>query len=160
MIKKIIKKLFFLNDKQKVNKPSYQHLIDSNNFKVGENNELSDLNVNIFGLIPNKQNIKIGNNCILHGNIVLYSSDATVTIGDRVFIGPNTTLFCYKDIIIEDDVMISWGCTLIDTNAHSLSSEERINDVIDWKKGWQHKNWEVVASKPIAIKSRCWIGFN
>jgi acetyltransferase-like isoleucine patch superfamily enzyme len=56
--------------------------------------------------------------------------------------------------------MFSWGCTIIDTNAHSLNSGERLNDVIDWKKGWQYKNWSVVESKAILIKEKCWIGFN
>ena len=166
MFKKIINTFFGYIKKQNLDQTipkdfiAYEDLINSNNLKIGNNTDISDLKINIFGKIPNKKNIEIGDDCLLHGSIVIYSSDAKIKIGNRVFIGPNTTIFCYKDINIEDDVMISWGCTLIDTNAHSLSSKERINDVQDWKKGWQHKNWDVVASKNIVIKSNSWIGFN
>jgi acetyltransferase-like isoleucine patch superfamily enzyme len=109
---------------------------------------------------PSQPNVIIGNNCYLQCKIVIHSKNVIVKIGDRVFIGPGTTLFCNESIEIKDDVMISWGCTLIDTNAHSLKSEERKNDVSDWMKGWQFKNWSVVESKPIVIESNAWIGFN
>lgn len=62
--------------------------------------------------------------------------------------------------------MFSWGCTVIDNDAHSLNSFERINDVNDWKRGVDenkvgfYKNWEKVKSAPIKICDKAWIGFN
>ena len=160
MLKKLIRLLVNRTQNSLPVKPVYQSLLDTNNLKLGQNTELNNFELNIFGAIPNKLNVQIGDDCLIQGSIVLYSPDAEVKIGNRVFIGPNTTIFCYKNIIIEDDVMISWGCTLIDTNAHSLSSNKRINDVADWKKGWQYKDWSSVDSKPILIKKQSWIGFN
>lgn len=130
------------------------------NLIVGEGSKIDDLNISILSSTNNYANVEIGKDCYLMGNITLYSEKAKIKIGDRVFIGPGTTLFCYDQIEIEDDVMISWGCTLIDTNAHSLLSEERKSDVTDWIKGPQYKNWSVVQNKKIKINKKSWIGFN
>lgn len=62
--------------------------------------------------------------------------------------------------------MFSWGCTVIDTDAHSLLSEQRTNDVVDWKRGLDehkigcYKDWSNVNHAPIIIKNKAWIGFN
>ena len=62
--------------------------------------------------------------------------------------------------------MISWGCTFIDNNSHSLSWSHRKNDVQDWKKDIEsgktglNKNWSHVDKKPIIVKDKSWIGFN
>jgi acetyltransferase-like isoleucine patch superfamily enzyme len=159
MMVSFLRKLFRFNiAKAAIDK--HQVFIDDLNLSIGKNTDLKGLSIVIFGRVPGILNIKIGDHCNLSGSIVLYNPDAKVIIGDRVFIGHNTTVFCYKEINIESDVMISWGCTLIDTNAHSLKSNERINDVLDWSKGYQYKNWSVVESKPIHVMQRSWIGFN
>ena len=62
--------------------------------------------------------------------------------------------------------MISWGCTIIDTDAHSLNWNHRIKDVLDWKKGLTdgkvgaYKDWSNVTSSNIKIEDKVWIGFN
>ncbi len=94
------------------------------------------------------------------GSISIYSSNAKLTIGERVFIGPQTKIICYEHIHIDDDVMISWDCTIMDTNSHSLISHERLNDVLSWNKGFEYKNWDNIQSKSIYIKKKCWIGLN
>lgn len=137
-----------------------EKFIVNGNLVHGKNCNFSGVNIAIANAIQNKVNITIGDNCMISGKIVLYHPEAAVTIGDGVFIGPDTVLFCYKSITIENDTMISWGCTLIDTNAHSLHAEERKNDVSDWMKGADNKNWSVVDSRPVIIRKQSWIGFN
>jgi acetyltransferase-like isoleucine patch superfamily enzyme len=165
MIKKIYK-LFFKEPKKQnlsqneINQNQHNDLIQKNILKVGEKCTISRMIIEYDSIIENKQNITIGNDCVIMGTIALYGENAKVKIGDRVFIGPNTVLFCREEISIESDVMISWGCTLIDSNAHSLHSSERINDVTDWKRGAGHKNWDVVETKKIVLKTKSWIGFN
>lgn len=159
-----MKKLFRLLKKIKtLGKKSKEKWVDlkkNGNMIIGKDCDLSKTSITTFSTINDYVNIEIGDNCLLMCDIVLHSEKAKVKIGDRVFIGPNTTLFCYDQIEVGNDVMISWGCTLIDTNAHSLNSEERKNDVLDWKKGWQYKNWSMVESKMIKIHKKSWIGFN
>ena len=62
--------------------------------------------------------------------------------------------------------MFSWGCTVIDNNAHSLIWEERKNDVALYKANKKSgaynkgKDWEVVKKQKVIIKDKAWIGFN
>ena len=157
LIKRVLKEIGFANKNVKT---FLDFLIENGNVIVGANSDISKLVVAGYSFTKEFPNVIIGEDCHILGQIELQSNEAQVIIGDRVFIGPDTKLFCRDKIVIQDDILISWGCTLIDTNAHSLSSIERINDVVDWKKGWQYKNWDVVESKTISINSQCWIGFN
>jgi acetyltransferase-like isoleucine patch superfamily enzyme len=135
-------------------------LVLSGNLKFGNNCQLEGLRISVINPMNGHLNISIGNDCYLTCHIILNSPTSQVTIGDGVFIGPDTTLFCYEKIMFDNDIMVSWGCTFIDTNAHSLNSSERESDVRDWIKGPQYKNWSVVKSSPVHIKSKSWIGFN
>ena len=171
LILKVLKKIFHLQINKIVKviednrgnsySVNVKRYIDSGNIRIGNNCRIDgDLIYPAYALKNGYINLEIGDNCHLMGLIDLYSSTAKVTIGSGVFIGPKSILFCRKAITIGNDVMISWGCTLIDTNAHSLNSSERKSDVIDWKKGAEYKNWDVAETKPIHIKDKSWIGFN
>jgi acetyltransferase-like isoleucine patch superfamily enzyme len=155
-IKKIIIQIFPSLRK----KSMFELYTENGNIIIGSNSDTTNLNVFIQDNKQGNCNIRIGDNCILMGSITIYNNKANVVIGDGVFIGPDTKLFCYQGIEIGNDTMISWGCTLIDTNAHSLHSNERINDVSDWKKGPEHKDWSNVKHAPIIIEKKSWIGFN
>lgn len=132
----------------------------SGNIEVAEEADITHANISLIGTKKGHLNLKIGRDSILQCKILIYSADALVEIGERVFIGPDTTIFCNKNIVIQDDVMISWGCTVIDTNAHSLNSKNRLNDVLDWKAGPEKKDWSVVQSRSVVIKNKSWVGFN
>ena len=127
---------------------------------IGNRTDTHALDILINSPVKGHTNVSIGNDSIIHGEIVLYRHDSKVTIGDRVYIGPGTKIYCYDSVEIKDDVMISWGCTLIDTNAHSLNAEERRNDVLMWAKGWQYKDWSNVKYAKILIENNSLIGFN
>lgn len=156
LLKRIFRKIFRPNPA--IGK--HELLIAKGNLVVDKSSRINDANITIFGETPGFSNVIVGKDCFINGNIVIHSPTAKIIIGDRVFIGPDTTLFCRESIKIDDDVMISWGCTIIDTNAHSLLSDERAHDVINWKKGWQYKDWSVVENAPIEIGAKSWIGFN
>ncbi len=76
-------------------------------------------------------------------------------------------MICRNKIVIEDNVFIAWGSTIYDHNSHSLDYRDREEDILqqlrDYRLGQSfiaNKNWEVVDSKPILIKSNAWIGMN
>lgn len=108
---------------------------------------------------------KFGIESVISGHFVLETEEASIHVGDRTFIGGGQFVSA-KKITIGSDVLISWGCTFIDTNAHPLNWEDRQNDVAQWKKGIEdnklgtYKNWAKVISKEIKINDKCWIGFN
>lgn len=138
-----------------------KQMLRSNNLVVGKNSDVSQLKIALTeNLTPDYRNIQIGDDCLLEGTIVLYNRNAKVSIGNRTFIGNNTTLYVFDEVNVGDDVMLSWGITVMDTNAHSLKSDERMKDVADWMKGPAFKNWDVVDHKKIYIKNKAWIGFN
>lgn len=83
--------------------------------------------------------------------------NASIKIGNRTFIG-NSSIVCSDRIEIGDDVLISWGCTIVDHNSHSIYFEERANDVVNWLEG--KKDWSKVKKAPTLIGHKAWIGFN
>jgi acetyltransferase-like isoleucine patch superfamily enzyme len=101
--------------------------------------------------------ISIGKNSIIHCRAAFDSNEGEITIGDRCFIG-SSSLVCHSKIDIGDDVIISWGVTIVDHNSHSLYWEERKDDVFNWARGIKH--WNGVLRKPVRINDKVWIGFN
>lgn len=136
--------------------------IDNIIFDKTSNIENLSLNIRIPST---KKKLTIGKNCIINGNFIFESERGEINIGDRSFIGGGSFI-CIDKIIIGNDVMVSWGCTLIDNDAHSLLSNERIYDVLNWKKGIEenkigfYKEWQNVKHGPILIDDNAWIGFN
>ena len=164
-LKVLIKRLLLRRNNRFVNNKNsiYDKFSDfklNGNLIIHQNTDVDSLNIHFHEREKDFLNIEIGKDCIIQGNIIMYHKNAKVKIGDRVYIGQNTMIFCYDNIEIMNDTMISWGCTIIDTNAHSLKASERINDITDWKKGWQYKDWSNVESNPIKIGKQAWVGFN
>lgn len=130
------------------------------NLIVGHNTIIQNCEVIIARPEYGRANVIIGEDSNVSCRFIILNPKAKVTVGKRVFIGSDTIIFCYQNIQIEDDVMISWGCTITDTNAHSIKASERLNDVLDWNKGEQYKNWSHVKHGRTIIRKLSWIGFN
>jgi len=113
----------------------------------------------------NKKYLSVREGSVVQCKFVFERESGQVSIGTNSFIG-GSTIICIDKIEIGNDVLISWGCTIIDNDAHSLQWELRKNDVSDWKRGIEegyagkYKKWENVKSAPIKIQDRVWIGFN
>ncbi|MGO4770957.1 DapH/DapD/GlmU-related protein [Flavobacterium sp. W22_SRS_FK3] len=122
-------------------------------------------NISVRNPIKNKKYILVGENCHITGNFIFEIQDGKITIGDRTFIGGGTFI-CTEEIEIGNDVMFSWGCTVVDNNSHSNIWSERKNDVLDWKRGLDenkighYKDWTNVKKAKVTIKNKVWIGFN
>lgn len=101
--------------------------------------------------------LEIGDQTLMHGSVITECSDGHVTIGARTFIG-GSKLISANRIIIGDDVLISWGCTIVDHDSHSIYWSKRSSDVLNWAKGI--KNWQHVNRGIIRIHNKAWIGAN
>ena len=99
----------------------------------------------------------IGDTSIMRSNVVFEKAHASLSIGDRCFIGKGLMSIA-ESLVIGDDVMISWGVTITDHNSHSLKFSERQSDVLNWHKGG--KDWSTVKNQNVVIEDRAWIGFN
>ena len=100
--------------------------------------------------------IEIGEDGLIQGHLVAERKESRIRIGDRVAIGGGTTLDCALEITLSDDVILSYGCILADSDNHSLYFSERTEDVLNWKKGFH--DWSRSAMAPIRICRGAWIG--
>jgi len=101
--------------------------------------------------------LTIGNDSLMKGNLVFEKENASLSIGDRCFIGKGLVSIA-ADIEIGDDVMLSWGVTITDHNSHSLKFSGRQFDVLNWHSG--HKDWSMVDIQKVVVEDKAWIGFN
>lgn len=81
--------------------------------------------------------------------------EAQITIGDRSYVG-KSHLVAADRITIGNDVMISWGVTIVDHNSHSLDWEQRARDVAAWNHG--KKDWTGIGIAPVTIEDHVFIG--
>jgi len=165
MFKRVAKKIYHsLSGKQPVPLPRTDN---ARYCQIGANSSFDpERQLALRKPVAGKVFLSIGSDCMLDGKFVFENASGDISIGNRVFIGGGTTFISIRNITVQDDVMFSWGCTVVDNNAHSLVSSERANDVVDWKRGvdegkiGHYKNWDVVNSAPVLIKKKAWIGFN
>jgi acetyltransferase-like isoleucine patch superfamily enzyme len=159
-MKRIIRKLQSMVGGLTPNKNS-----DTRFFKKGENTRLDAFSITVRCDLGEKIFLQIGKNCVINGNFIFENCNGSIVIGDNTFIGGGMFI-AINSIQIGNNVLISWGCTLMDNNAHSLISQERLNDITDWKKGLDnnriglYKDWSKVSSAEIVVKDNAWIGFN
>jgi acetyltransferase-like isoleucine patch superfamily enzyme len=159
IIKQIVKKLFY--------SPEIRNNSPSNEIKGVSVDSSSLYNNAVFEVRCNEKGnfITIGKQCVINGSFVIENKKGSILIGDRTFIGGGMFISINR-IVIGNDVMFSWGCTVMDNDAHSLNWRHRENDVLDWRRGLDeglighYKDWSNVESAPIVINNRAWIGFN
>lgn len=169
LILKILAKI--LNSRLILNNPYvfYNQKNSISNAKVnylqkGEGTRIEGLRLQVRKPV-NESYLTIEDESCIQGNFVIESEKGIIKIGSRTFIGGGTFI-CTKEIEIGNDVMFSWGCTVVDNNSHSVLWAHRRNDVIDWKRGLDenkigaYKDWSNVKEAKVTIKDKAWIGFN
>lgn len=101
--------------------------------------------------------ITIGAQSVIEASFYFDKNNGKITIGNRTFIG-GSKIICAQEIEIGDDVLMSWNCTIVDHDSHSLVFDERKDDVTNWLKGI--KNWDNIAIQKVKINNKVWIGFD
>lgn len=101
--------------------------------------------------------VTIGADCIINSRISFDREGASFTCGDRCYIGASH-MVAADSIRMGDDVVISWGVTIVDHNSHAVDWKDRASDVLDWAGG--RKDWSAVRIAPVTIHDKVWIGFN
>ncbi len=100
--------------------------------------------------------VKIDEQSQIEGALIFDRENASICIGKRAFI--NGSLIASESIDIGDDVLISWGVTIVDHNSHSICFSQRSEDVLNWRM--EKKDWSHVKIAPVKIFDKAWIGFN
>jgi len=142
MLKKIIKVLYVI----------YLKVSSGTNLIIGKNTKLA------FNKFNFKKGctVSIGDNSVMEASAYFDRENSHIIIGNRTFVG-GSKFICAEKIEIGDDVLMSWSCTIVDHDSHSLNFSERKDDVLDWLTG--KKNWDNVTTKPVKIHNKVWIGF-
>lgn len=160
LIKKILRRIFksnYLKNEQKQT--------SDNRIKHDGSSDVKGLKIITRKAVPGKIYMAIGSDSVINGTYVFETANGEITIGNRSFIGGGTFI-CVEKIDIGDDVMFSWGCTVVDNNSHSLKWSERKDDVVNWKRGLdenevgQYKDWTNVKKEKVVIQNKVWVGFN
>lgn len=105
----------------------------------------------------------VGEDCVVDGSLTVLHGK--LSLGNRVVVNEGTRIICCREITIGNDVLISWGCSIVDSNMHSLDSRIRLEDTRlareEREKGTlgQHVDFSQIASAPIRIRDHAWIGF-
>lgn len=103
--------------------------------------------------------VVVGNDCLVQGTLVTETMTSLVSIGNNVFVGGSTIIDCVQSIAIADDVLISYGCVISDSDNHSVRYSIRKKDLADWRNGNGH-DWDTTITKPVIICKGVWIGTN
>jgi len=111
--------------------------------------------------------LQVGRQSVLGCQITFERDVGRVQIGDNTFIG-HSSIICAEGVTIGSDVLISWGCTVVDHDSHSLIWSERAADVARWREGFLDgrrgavtlKDWRCVPIAPVQICDKAWVGFN
>ncbi len=101
--------------------------------------------------------IRIGDGCLIQGQIVAERNESRVELADRVLLGGGSVIDCALSVTIERNVLISYACVIADSDNHSLYPELRINDLVTWMDGHRH-DWSHSEMAPIRICEGAWIG--
>jgi acetyltransferase-like isoleucine patch superfamily enzyme len=101
--------------------------------------------------------LAVGQFSIVDAMLIHDREGAAIRIGDRTFIG-DSTIVSAEAVTIGNDVLISWGCTIVDHDSHALAWSARSRDVEMWYR--DDKDWSGVRRAPVRIGNKAWIGFN
>jgi acetyltransferase-like isoleucine patch superfamily enzyme len=99
--------------------------------------------------------LDIGAQSLVLGNVNFERAGARMSVGSRTFVGRSDFAVASR-VEIGDDVLIAWGCTIVDHDSHALRFADRKDDVTRWIDG--QKDWSTVAIAPVSIHDKAWIG--
>ena len=127
---------------------------------------LRGFNIRFLASPIDRQYVAVGECGVLNATFVFESTTGRISIGNRCYIGVNSSLISRDAIEIGDDVTIAWGVTIYDHDSHSKDWRDRRNAVQHFydKYGqpecFDSLEWNRVKSAPIVICDKVWVGFD
>jgi acetyltransferase-like isoleucine patch superfamily enzyme len=100
--------------------------------------------------------IEVGDKGLVEGILVTEAPNSLIRLGNNVFVGGGTQLVAVESIIVEDDVLISYGCLFNDSDSHPLKLSLRREELQVYLAGRRH--WERAQTRPIRICNGAWVG--
>jgi acetyltransferase-like isoleucine patch superfamily enzyme len=113
----------------------------------------------VVNLNGERERIRIGANCLIAGQVLVFAHAGSISIGDWVFIGTGTRIWSSNDLRIGDRVLISHGVDIHDTDSHPLAPEARFAQTKAILTRGHPRVIDNIRSAPIIIGNDVWIGF-
>lgn len=102
--------------------------------------------------------VYLGMRAICRGLLLCDHKDATIEIGEWVYLGDDVIVSAMKRVKIGARTLIAHGVQIFDNNSHPLDARERHEDYHAILAG-QPRPYPIPAS-PVEIGEDCWIGMN
>lgn len=105
-----------------------------------------------------RENICIGRNTHIRGELLVYPYDGNIVIGDDCYIGEGTRIWSEKNIVIGNRVLIAHNVDIHDCNDHPMELRARHQHFEEIVKIGFSKKFDLKGA-PISIEDDVWIGF-
>jgi acetyltransferase-like isoleucine patch superfamily enzyme len=112
--------------------------------------------VNING-DPDK--LIVGKNGAIGGQLLVFAHAGQIQIGDWFFIGENSRIWSSAGISIGNNVLISHGVEIHDTESHHFDADARSEQTRQILLHGHPRVIEGIKAAPIRIEDDVWIGF-
>ncbi len=131
------------------------------NCLFGQNTRFS-MKTSIDNLSHKRENIRIGNQVICKGQLLIFRYAGQIEIGDNVFIGEGARIWSGSELGIKigNDVLISHNVFIGDTNSHEIDYLQRASSFIEMTTQGHPKINPGVETKPVVIEDNVWLSFN
>ena len=114
----------------------------------------------IINMKGNPQDISIGNNSHVRGELLTFNYGGKIEIGNNTFIGIGSKVWSGQSVKIGSNVLISHNVNIIDTDSHEIDYTERANGFVSLIKNGHPTQKGSILTQPIIIEDNVWISFN
>jgi acetyltransferase-like isoleucine patch superfamily enzyme len=141
------------------------------NFTIGSNPRV--LTFNAFKAERPDAEIRVGDATIIYHHCeILATGNGHVRIGNGCIIGSDFRLYCKDNIVLGNQVLISWNVFISDYDGHPIDPEERLQQMLYMNHSFfpsvrRQKASEEIANykplyhtSPVVIGDNVWIGAN
>jgi acetyltransferase-like isoleucine patch superfamily enzyme len=114
----------------------------------------------IVNLSARRENIRLGTDCRIRGELLVHRNSGRIEAGDLLYIGPTSSIWSGDDagVRIGHRVLISSGVMIHDTNSHPLDAAQRAEQTrMILTRGHPEHHFDI-RSSPIVIGNDVWIG--
>lgn len=106
-----------------------------------------------------RENIRVGNNCAINGDLVVFGHSGKIDIGDWCYIGEGARVWSSEHVMIGNRVLVAHNVDIHDTNSHPVDAVSRHMHFVAIKETGHPNVISDIGSRPVVIEDDVWIGF-
>lgn len=103
------------------------------------------------------ERIRIGSDCVVLGQLLIFGHGGRITLGDWCFVGENTRIWSGLEVRIGSRVLISHDVNIFDNDTHPFDAAERHRQFVSIKTVGQPSDIDL-GDRPVIIGDDAWVG--